>query len=67
MIKNLGWLGSAAGLVGVLVCLVSGAARVLGVFYIMDFQSTTVFDAGIGLMVFACLVKLEVLARRTPG
>ncbi|MCB1844459.1 MAG: hypothetical protein KDI09_15970 [Halioglobus sp.] len=64
MHKNIVILGSITGILGVLVCAFSGLARLLGVYWIMGFQSTTLFNAGVGLMVFACLVKLEELASR---
>jgi hypothetical protein len=61
MYKNLALAGSISGLVGVLVCLISGLARVAGYYYLADYQSTTVFNMGVGMMVFACLVKLHTL------
>jgi len=59
MYKNLALAGSIAGVLGVLVCLVAGLARIAGYYYLADYQSTTVFNMGMGLMVFACLVRLE--------
>ena len=53
--------GSIAGVLGILVCTVGGLARVSGLYYVAGFQSTTLFMVGTGVMVFACLVKLEVL------
>ena len=57
------YLGQAAGLVGVLICLIAGLARLTGVYHVAAFQATTLFMVGVGLMVFACLVKLELLSR----
>lgn len=62
MHKNIVILGSIMGILGALVCAGSGLARVMGLYWIMGFQSTTLFTVGMGLMVFACLVKLEELA-----
>jgi len=62
MKKGLVLLGSASGLIGALICLVSGVARVSGMYYVLGYQSTTLFTAGLGIMVFACLLKLEELA-----
>jgi hypothetical protein len=62
MHKNIVILGSITGMLGALVCAASGLARVMGLYWIMGFQSTTLFTVGVGLMVFACLVKLEELA-----
>jgi hypothetical protein len=54
-----------AAILGILLCAVSGLARVSGLYYIAGYQSTTIFIVGTGLMVFACLVKLEaVLAQQ---
>lgn len=56
-------LGTAAGLLGVIVCAVSGLARLSGGYYVANYEIMSVFTAGTGLMVFACLLKLEVLLR----
>ena len=57
-------LGTAAGLLGLFICAVSGLARVTGGYYLAQYEITSLFTAGIGLMVFACLLKLEVLLRK---
>jgi len=59
MYKHLALAGSISGIVGMLTCLISGLARIAGYYYLADYQSTTVFNMGVGLMVFACLVRLE--------
>lgn len=59
MYRHLGMTGSIAGILGILICLISGLARIAGYYYLADYQSTTVFNMGVGLMVFSCLVKLE--------
>jgi len=64
MNKNLILLGSMIGLAGIIVCAVAGLARVAGHFYLLGFQSMTVFNIGVGLMVFGCFVKLQELAAR---
>ena len=56
--------GSIAAISGILVCAISGLARVSGVYYLAGYEATTIFTVGTGLMVFACLVKLELLASR---
>jgi hypothetical protein len=63
MYKHLALAGSISGIVGILTCLISGLARVSGYYYLADYQSTTVFNMGVGLMVFACLVRLETISR----
>ena len=62
MNKLLQYLGTASGLLGALICLVSGVTRVSGSFHPAAYAATTVFTVGVGLMVFACLLKLEALA-----
>jgi hypothetical protein len=61
MYKNLALAGSISGLVGALICLIAGLARVAGFYYLVNYQSTTVFNMGVGMMVFACMVKLHTL------
>ncbi len=61
MYKNLVLAGSIAGALGALICLTAGLARMAGFYYLAGYQSTTLFNAGVGLMVFACLVRLETL------
>jgi hypothetical protein len=65
MYKHLALTGSIAGLLGALICFIAGLARVAGYYYLAGYQSTTVFNIGVGLMVFACLVKLESLPNQT--
>lgn len=67
MNKGIILLGSVAGMLGALVCLVAGLARVSSFYYLAGYQSTTVFNVGIGLMVFACLVKLDTLTSQRRG
>ena len=60
--------GSIAAVFGMLLCAVSGLVRISGLYYLAGYQSTTIFMVGIGVMVFACLVKLEVLlAQQNQG
>jgi type IV secretory pathway VirB2 component (pilin) len=53
--------GHIAAIVGILICFASGMARIAGHYHLAGYESTTLFTVGIGLMVFACLVKLETL------
>jgi hypothetical protein len=64
MNKTLTLAGSFAGSAGAFICLIAGLSRVTGFYYLAGYQSTTIFMAGIGLMVFGCLVKLESLANQ---
>ena len=56
--------GRTAGILGVLLCLVAGISRLTGNYYVADVEATTLFMVGTGLMVFACLLRLESLANR---
>ncbi|MGB5340257.1 MAG: hypothetical protein WBO06_14325 [Gammaproteobacteria bacterium] len=65
MEKLTAFLGNIAALVGVLACVVAGGVRVLGHYQVFDISSTALFQAGVGLMVLACLCKLHVLSIRS--
>ena len=54
----------AAGILGVLLCLVAGVSRLTGNYYVAGVEATTLFMVGIGLMVFACFLRLESLGNR---
>jgi hypothetical protein len=62
MYRNLALAGSIAGILGALICFIAGLARIAGFYYLAGYQSTTVFNMGVGLMVFACMVKLDTLS-----
>ena len=57
--------GNGVALLGVLLCLVAGGARVAGVYYLMGFELMTLFTGGMGLMLGACLAKLHLLVMAT--
>ena len=54
-------LGNIAAAFGILLCSSSGLARVSGLYHLAGYEATSIFTAGIGVMVFASLVKLEIL------
>ncbi len=58
--------GTLAGAVGALLCLAAGLTRLTGAYHLAGLEATTIFMVGTGLMVFACLLKLEVLVI-SPG
>ena len=62
MYKYFALAGSISGILGALICLIAALARIAGYYYLAGCQSSTVFNLGVGMMVFACLVKLEVPA-----
>ena len=57
--------GSIPAILGILLCTISGVTRLSGAYHLAGYEATTLFSVGIGLMVFACLAKLEALSRRT--
>lgn len=52
-------IGSLAGYLGALLCLSTGMLRITGSHYVAGYQSTTLFTAGMAMMVFAIFLKLE--------
>lgn len=54
-------LGRLAGLVGFLLCLVAGLARLAGMHWFAGFEIVTVLQIGIGGMVFGCFCLLVAL------
>lgn len=56
--------GTLAGVIGLIICVVSGLMRLAGNFYLGEIPVVTVFIAGGGLMVAACYLKLEALSLR---
>jgi len=55
IINNLGLL---VGVVGLLICLIAGVTRVLGHHYFAGFETLTLLNAGVSMMVSACMIKL---------
>lgn len=58
MKKLLEVVGHIAAVLGILICLVAGFARVTGNHYVLGYEAITLFTGGIALMVMACLAKL---------
>jgi hypothetical protein len=61
MQQLLNYIGNLTGGLGMLLCIVGGLTRLTGSFYLAGYAATTIFSVGTGLMVFACLVKLQAL------
>ena len=57
-------IANLAAILGIVVCAVAGGARLTGSYHVASYEAMTLFNVGVGLMVFAALVKLEVLLRR---
>jgi hypothetical protein len=59
------WGGNAAAVLGILCCAVAVLVRLGGSYYTPGgVEAMSVFSLGVGLMVFACLAKLELLLQR---
>lgn len=56
--------GNAAAILGIVLCGVTGLARLTGTFFLAGMELGTLFLGGIALMVLACLVKLHVLTSK---
>jgi hypothetical protein len=61
MMKLMESVANAAGVLGILACLVAGFARLGGTWNVAGLQITALFELGIALMVFACLAKVQTL------
>jgi hypothetical protein len=59
MEKMMDTVGTVLGVVGILVCLLAGASRVAGSYYLLGFETITLFIGGTSIMVAACLAKLH--------
>lgn len=56
--------GNLAAILGILVCSVAGGSRLLGNWQTLGFSTMSLFMVGIGIMLVACLAKLQVLLNR---
>lgn len=52
-------VGNVLAVLGVLICLLSGLARLAGGYHLLGFETMTLYIGGIGIMVMACLAKLQ--------
>ena len=57
-------VGNGVAVLGVLVCLGSGLARLASSWYVAGFQTMVLFNVGVGLMVMGCLASLHVLTSK---
>jgi len=55
------WTGRSAGVIGILLCVVSVVARAVGMFVIGSIQVGTLLQAGMAMMILGCLAYLAVL------
>lgn len=56
------WIGRLAGISGALLCAISLGVRFGDTYFLGGIPVGTLFNAGIGAMVFACLAYVSVLA-----
>lgn len=61
MNKLMAMAGNVAAVAGTLLCVLSGTARILGIYDVVGVDAIALFTVGIGAMVFACLTKLHLL------
>ena len=59
MCGKLGKIGSLVGYAGLLLAIVATVARAMGEKDFLQHESMTYFQAGVGLMVLGCFLKLE--------
>ena len=59
MNRLLDMVSTVAGVIGLLVCLISGLLRLSGMWSVYNFDVMTLFTVGIGLIVAACFLKLQ--------
>jgi len=57
-------VGNVSAIAGILLAFGAGLARVLGLYLVSGFTTMTLFQVGTGLMVLACLCKLEIMQNR---
>lgn len=50
--------GYLAAVLGLLMCAVSGLTRVAGTYYLAGFETLTLLQGGVALMVLACVLRL---------
>jgi len=64
MNKLIETIATIAAVLGVALTVGSGLARVLGMYYLGDFQTMTVFNGGMGIMLVGIVGKLHLLKPR---
>ena len=67
MKEKIALISNVAGILGIVVCAVAGLFRLTGQFYVGGYEALTLFNAGVGLMVFSALLKLELIYQANKG
>jgi type IV secretory pathway VirB2 component (pilin) len=60
----LGTVANIVATIGIVICAVSGLARLLGHFHVLGYAAITLFTGGMSLMVLAALIKLHIIESR---
>lgn len=63
MNKLIDHIANAAALLGIILTAGSGLARLLGMFHVGGFQTITIFNGGMGLMLIGIVGQLHSLKR----
>jgi len=50
--------GILIAILGFILCAVSGGARLMGMFYVANYEAITLLQAGTALMIAACTIRL---------
>ena len=64
MEKMLDTAGSIVGAVGVVVCVLAGMARMLGMLTLAGSEMGTWFVVGIAIIAVGCFIKLQAISAR---
>ncbi len=67
MNKLISVTGDVAAVIGILICVVTIAARIFGTYAIGGIGTIALFTVGMATMVFACLAKLHLLTAQRKG
>ena len=67
MKEKIALLSNIAGILGIVLCAVAGLFRLTGQFYVGGYEALTVFNGGVGVMLFSALLKLELIYQANKG
>ena len=64
MLNTIKYAGNSFAVIGLLLCLTAGLARIFGSFYLIGFEALTLFNVGTTLLIAACLAKIQLIELR---
>ena len=67
MKEKIALLSNIAGILGIVLCAAAGLSRLTGQFYVGGYEALTVFNGGVGVMLFSALLKLELIYQANKG